>query len=289
MATLADPGQPTTATRGRARRRWVVVWATTLAVLCGVLFVTVTALTLTLWATDPDYSETGPVVDLAFFALGGLLVTVGIASQIRDARVAGLQQTVMALLALAAAGAAGGRIEPLVGALVLLAAVAPLAVWHPDRRRLLAAGVGPSRPMALLAVAAALPSLAYATGMLAQARAAGPSCFLGQCAQGDRYAETAALAVAMVLVALLAALRTERWRLPARCAGAAAIVLGGTSVAFPGEAGALGLWWALATIGWGTTLIALARLPDARARRRHDVTTSRAGDGDDGSPYPLRP
>jgi len=24
MATLADPGQPTTATRGRARRRWVI-------------------------------------------------------------------------------------------------------------------------------------------------------------------------------------------------------------------------------------------------------------------------
>jgi hypothetical protein len=273
MATRVATSQPPTAARDHARRRWIQAWATTLSVLCGLLFVTVTALTLTLWATDPGYTETGPVVDLAFFTLGGILVTVGIATQVRAPRVAGLQQAVVALLALAGAGAAGGRVEPLVGALLLLAAVSPLAVWHPHRGRLLAAGAGPSRPMTVLAIAAAIPALVYAAGMLERARAAGPSCFLGQCAQGDRYAETAAVAIAVVLVALLAALHTDGWRLPAGCAGAAAIVLGGASVAFPGEAGALSTWWALAGIGWGTALIALARLSDGRTRHRGDEVT----------------
>jgi hypothetical protein len=262
MATVADASQPTTAVHGRARPRWVVAWAWTLTVLSGALFASVTVLTLALWATDPGYSETGPVVDLAFFALGGILVTVGIASQaVSGAHVAGLQQTTLAVLTLAGAGLVGGRIEPFVGSVVLLVALTPLAMSHPSRQSLFAvARQGLSRPMAMLAAAAAVPALVYAGDMLEFSRGTGPSCFLGQCAQGDRYAETAALAVAVVLVALLAALRTDGWRLPARCAGAAAIVLGAASAAFPGEVGALATWWAIAVISWGAAVITVAQL-----------------------------
>jgi predicted nucleotidyltransferase len=73
------------------RRPWgsivFVGWATVLTVLLGLLFVGVTALTIALWATDPAYVETNPVVDLAFFALGGILVTAGVGSQVRGGHV----------------------------------------------------------------------------------------------------------------------------------------------------------------------------------------------------------
>ncbi|HSK90805.1 MAG TPA: hypothetical protein VK875_05795 [Euzebyales bacterium] len=223
--------------------------------LLGLLFTGLTATTLALWANDATYSETNPVVDLAFFALGGILVTAGLASQIRVPRVAGLQQAVVALVVLSVAGGLGGRVEPFLGPLVLLAAAAPLVVLHPDRRQLLASGAGGSKPLAVLAAVAAVPAAVYAAGMLDRARTAGPSCFLGQCALGDRYAEAAALAVAVAVVALLAAARTEGWRLPAWSAGAAAALLGVASLFFPGQVGALSPVWSVAAVMWGLALV----------------------------------
>lgn len=223
----------------RRRHRLRTAWAATLTVLVGALFAGTTVLTITVWTNDPAYTQTNPVVDLAFFALGGILITVGFGSQIRSSQTAGLQQAITALLVLAVAGLLARRVEPFVGALLLLMATAPLVVLHPARQRLMAAGRAVSWPLATLGGIALVPALAYATTMLDRAQAAGPSCFLGQCAEGDRLAETAALAVAVVLVALLTSLRTSGWKLSAWCAGAAAVVLGVTSLAFPQELGAL--------------------------------------------------
>jgi hypothetical protein len=264
---------PTTpATPGSPWRRTVrAVWAATLTGLLGLLFTALTALTVVVWASDPSYSLTNPVVDLAFFALGGIIVTAGFASQIATPSVAGLQQALLGLLTLSVAGWLGGRIEPFLGALLLLGVAAPLIVLHPDRRRLSTAGSGASRPLAALAAAAAGPAVAYAGGMLALARAAGPSCFFGQCVQGDRYAEAAALAVALVLVAMLAAVRTPGWRVSAWSAGTAAAVLGVTSLLFPGEVGALDAAWAVMTILWGAAVVTIAhgswRIPPHRLTR----------------------
>ena len=253
-------------TAGRTRpSRFATVWAAALTVVLGLVFAGMTALTLALWVTDPAYTQTNPVVDLAFFALGGILITVGFASQIRARQLAGLQQAILALVALAVAGLVAGRIEPFVGALLLLVAAAPPVVLHPARRRLLALGETVSRPLAALGAVAMIPAVAYAAAMLDQA--AGPSCFLGRCAAGDRFAETAALAVAVVLVALLASLRTSGWRLSAWCAGSAAIVLGAASLAFAGELGALGAPWAVATVVWGAACIATGSTPRTRAER----------------------
>lgn len=255
--TRPRTGPPAAEARPR-RDRVRVVWATVLTALLGVLFAGLTAATLALWATDPAYTETNPVVDLAFFSLGGILVTAGLASQIRAPRIAGLQQAAVALAVLSVAGGLGGRVEPLVGPLVLLAAAALLVVLHPDRRQLLAAGAGVSRPLAALAAVATVPAAVYAAQMLDHARAAGPSCFLGQCAQGDRYAEAAALAVALVAVAAVAAARTPGWRLPAWSAGAAAVVLGDVSLLFPGQVGALSAVWGVAAVTWGLAFVAVA-------------------------------
>jgi hypothetical protein len=235
-------------------------WAATLTGLLGVVFTGLTAVTVLLWATDPTYTQTNPVVDLAFFAVGGILVTTGFASQIRRPGIAGLQQAILALVALSAAGWLGGRIEPFIGPLVLLVAAAPLVVLHPDRRRLLTARPGASRALVALAAVAAAPAAIYATDMLVQARAAGPSCFLGQCVQGDRYAEAAGLAIAVVLVALLASMRTPGWLLPAWSVGTAAVVLGAASLLWRAEVGAVSGAWAVAVLGWGCAVVVVAHV-----------------------------
>jgi hypothetical protein len=253
----AAPAPFAPAARRAKHGRLRAVWAAVLALLLGLLFTGLTAVTITLWATDPTYAETNPVVDLAFFALG-TMAAAGFASQIRGRHVAGLQQALLALVALAAAGWLGGRIEPFTGPLVLLAAAIPLVLSHPDRRRLLAPGAGFGRALAVLAVIAAVPAALYAAEMLDRARAAGPSCFLGQCVQGDRYAEAAALAIAAVLVAGLTSLRTAGWLLPAWSAGAAAVALGTVSLVLPAEGGALPGTWAVAAVIWGGAFVATA-------------------------------
>lgn len=264
-ATMPRTGPASTATRPRWSR-FQAVWAATLAGLLGLLFTALTAVTIALWASDSAYTQTNPVVDLAFFALG-LIIAAGFASQVRGRHVAGLQQAMLALVALAIAGWLGGRIEPLVGPLVLVAAAAPLVALHPDRRRLLAAGAGLSWALAALAAVAAVPAARYAASMLDDARAAGPSCFLGQCVQGDRYAEAAALAIAVVALALLAAMRTPGWMLPAWSAGAAAVGLGAASLAFPGQVGALSAVWAVAAVVWGCAVAVVAHIQRSTAIR----------------------
>jgi hypothetical protein len=267
--------------RGRsARARLFRVWAWMLSVLLGVLFTSVTALTVTLWATDPGYTETDPVLDLAFFALGGILVTGGIASQIRRPRPAGVQQSLLALGALSLAGLLGGRIEPFVGGVVLLVALTPLAVLHPDRRRLLHTAAGPSWPLLGLTLLAVPPGLVYAVARLGDARGAGASCFLGQCAGGDRLAEAGALAIAVLAVALLASLRIEGWQVPAWCTGLAAMVPGVASLAFPQATGALALAGAVGAVAWGAAFIVVARAQarDRRPRTRRLVTSAATPD-----------
>jgi hypothetical protein len=249
--------------RARPARGLRHIWAGTLATLLGLLFIAVTVMTLALWAADPASAETGPVVDLGFFALG-MMTAAGFASQIRHRGGAGLYQAILALLALAAAGLLGGRIEPLAGALVLLAAATPLGLSTP--RRPPDRGRRRSTPLAALSAAASVPAIGYAAALLAEARAAGPSCFLGQCAHGDRLAEAAAFAVALVLLGALASLRTPGWPLPAWSAGLGALLLASTSLLFPGEAGALTAGWAVATGLWGAAFIAIA-LRQAQAGR----------------------
>jgi hypothetical protein len=255
------------------RTTFVAVWAAAWTVLLGLLFTGTTALTVGLWATDPTFVHTNPVLDLAFFALGAILITAGLASQVAGDDVAGLQQAVVALLSLAAAGWLGARIEPLVGAVTLLAVAGPVAALHPRRRQLLAAGEGVSGPLMAFALTVAVPAIAYAAVMLAAARAAGPSCFLGQCVRGDRLAEAAALGIAVALVALLASLRTAGWSLPAWCAGLAAIVLGGASLAFQGEQGSLTKWLAAACVAWGVGFVATALGVAHRARTKSCSTS----------------
>lgn len=253
----------------RARRVAFAVWVTILSLLFGIVFIGVTVLTVGMWLAVPSYNETDPVLDLGFFALGAVLIGAGFVSQLRapERHVAGLQQALIGLLALAVAGLLGDRVEPLWGGLILAAATVIAAALHPARRELLRRGAGLSAPLFALSVAAAIPAIVYADRMLTLARDAGPSCFVGQCARGDRYAEMAALAVAVALVALLASARTGGWRVAALSAGVAAAIPGLSSVALPDVPGSIGWAWGAVAVAWGVMVVAAAKF---QMRRTED-------------------
>lgn len=247
--TTRDGGDPR-----RGRFAWAVCWT----VLISSLFAAVTVLTLTLWATEPGYRETTPLTDLAFLSLGAV-IGAGFASQIpRRAPAAGLAQAVLAALALTVCGVAGRRIEPFVGGGVLLAAAA--VQWALSRPQAWAqrARQPVNVPAALLTLLAGAAGIAYAVPTSIAAVAAGPSCFLGRCARGDRYAELAATALVIPAIAALVALRVDGWRLPLWSAGIAAITVGASSVALPDATGALGVLGGGACITWGMAFIAVA-------------------------------
>jgi hypothetical protein len=244
---------------GRRRRIAFFAWAAVLSLLLGVTFVAVTALTIGMWVAGQN-ADTTPVVDLGFFALGVVIIANGFAVQLRapERNIAGLQQATIGLLAFGVAGLIGERVEPLTGAAILLVATAILVALHPARRSFFTGGTRLSAPLAALALLAAVPAAAYAATMLVEARQAGPSCFFGRCAYGDRFAEMAALAISVVAVGMLAALQTEGWRVPAWSAGVAAAIVGAASIIWPDLTGALGQTAGAAAVLWGILFVAAA-------------------------------
>jgi len=248
------------------RRRAFFIWAAILSLTFGILFIGVTALTIGMWLANQN-ALTTPVSDLSFFALGAIIVGIGFAVQLRvpERKIAGVQQAVLGLLALGVAGLIGNRVEPLVGSLLFLLAAAILAALHPARREFFKLGQGLSAPLAAMSILAAAPAVGYAASMLVLARHAGPSCFLGRCPYGDRLAEMAALALAIVLVGMLAALKTQGWRVVARSAGASAVILGLASIVLPDAPGALGQAWGALTATWGVLFVVAAQW-EARQR-----------------------
>ncbi|MGB8643600.1 MAG: hypothetical protein WCF84_00040 [Anaerolineae bacterium] len=243
---------------GRTRHVAFFVWAAILSLFFGVTFIGVTLLTIGMWLANQNPATT-PVGDLSFFALGAIITGAGVVVQLRTPKrhLAGLQQALIGLLALTVAGVIGARDEPWVGGLLFFLMAAVLAALHPARRELFKRGAGLSAPRAVLSLLVALPALVYAANMLVLARQAGPSCFLGQCAHGDRFAEMAATTVAIVLVGLLSALKTPGWRVPAWSSGAAAIILGLASIALPDAPGSLGRVWGALAVTWGVLFVAL--------------------------------
>jgi hypothetical protein len=244
--------------RGPVRRVAFFAWATILSLVSGITFIGVTVLTLGLWLAHRN-ADTTPVTDLGFFALGAI-ITAGFVGQLRapERHIAGLQQAFIGLLTLGVAGLIGGRLEPLTGAGIFLVASALLVALHSARRAFLKVGTRLSAPLAALALLAALPAAAYAATMLVQARHAGPSCFLGRCAHGDRFAELAALASAIVALGVLAAARPEGWRLTAWSAGAGAALVGAASLVWPALPGALGRAAGALVVVWGVLFVAVA-------------------------------
>lgn len=245
---------------GCARRVAFFVWAAMLSLLFGIGFFGLTVLVLG-WF-EKSFGVSTPVSELSHGALAGIVITVGLLVQLRSPvrKIAGLQQAVLGILALLITALIGGRQEPLQASLLFLAAVAILVVLHPARGEFFKLGTSPTASMAAISILGAIPVVIYSVNMLAQARQ-----FVGPPHHADRFAEMAAAVIAIVLVGILASLKTQGWRISAWSAGAASIVVGMASVVFPDAPGAVGRVWGTLAVGAGVLFLVLAELETIRS------------------------
>jgi hypothetical protein len=243
-------------------------WAAILVVTFGIVFFGLTSLVLA-WFQEVE-GVAGPVTDLGYGVLYGIILTIGLLMQFRspERKIAGVQQAALAIPALLIGSAIASDSQDLVPALILLPAIGILLALHPAREEFLTRGAALSRPLLAITVAGAVPLVAYALDMGAQARdLSGPPHHV------QRLSTMAAMAVAIMLTGLLAAFQTRGWRIPAWSAGAAAIAFGLSSVAFPDTPGAAGRGWGGLAIVGGVLFITVAELEGRRGR----PATPRAG------------
>lgn len=255
------------AARSRGRRIAFNAWAAILVAVFGVAFFGLTSLVIA-WFQEVE-GVAGPVTDLGYGVLFGIILTIGLLVQLRspERRIAGIQQAALVIPALLIGSVIASDSQSLVPALILLPAIGILLVLHPAREEFLARGAALSRALLAITVVGAVPLVAYALDMGAQARdLSGPPHHV------QRLSTMAAMAVAIVLTGLLAAFQTRGWRIPAWSAGAAAIAFGLASVVFPDTPGAAGRGWGGLAIVGGVLFIAVAELEGKRAKGRRELS-----------------
>jgi len=236
-----------------SRRVAFTAWAVVLVVVFGVGLFGLTSLVIGWFASLEGVA--GPVTDLGYGALVGIILTLGLLVQLRapERKIAGLQQAALVIPAFLVASAIAGDAQNLIPVLILLLALGILLALHPARQEFLRRGASFSPALLFVAIAGGIPLIAYALHMGAEARElTGPPHHV------QRLSTMAAMAIAILLTGLLAALKTRGWRISAWCAGSAALVFGLASVAFPDHPGAEGRWWAGLAIAGGVLFIAAA-------------------------------
>jgi len=245
--------KPARASGSRFRRIAFNAWAAILVAGYGVAFFGYTSLVLA-WFEDVE-GVAGPVTDLGYGVLVGIIQTTGLLVQLRgpERKIAGVQQTFLVIPALLIGSAIASDSQNLVPALILLPAVGILLALHPARGEFFRRGAALSWSLLAITVIGAVPLVAYALDMGAQARD-----LVGPPHHVQRLSTMAAMSVAIVLTGLLAALRTRGWRIPAWSAGVVAIMFGLGSVVFPDQPGAVGRGWGGVAIAGGVLFIAVA-------------------------------
>lgn len=258
LAPMAEGESARDARISSTRRIAFLAWVWFVSLMLGIAFFGATSLVLG-WFEAAD-GRAIPVTDLGYGALVGILITGGILVQVRapERRIAGVQQATLGSLALLISVPLASDTQNVLPGLIILAAVAILTALHPARGEFFGMGTGPDPVLAAIVIVGAIPLIAYALSIAAQARQ-----LVAPPHHVQRLATMAAMAFAVVLTGLLAALRTRGWRIPAWCAGMAAVVFGLASVVFPTYRGSAGRGWgALALVG-GTLFVIVA---EARAR-----------------------
>ena len=209
------------------------------------------------------------VLDAGWGLVFGVVLPIGLLAQLRrpERRIAGIQQTGIVALALAAAAVIGEAWSYLALAAGIAGACAVLLTLHPARRTFLTRGPRPEPVMLALAAVAAVPSLVYAGRMAsAQRRDLPPADAVSNGLH--HWTVMTALALLVLLLVLLAGLRTAGWRIPAFSASIAA---GGWAVscllAPESAAGSEGHAWAWAALAWAVVLLGAAVRPQSRERR----------------------
>lgn len=245
----------------RTRRVAFFTWASVLSAVQGIGFFGVTSLVLG-WFGGDDPAI--PVTELGYGALVGIIITTGILVQVRDPerKIAGVQQAMLGATALLISAPLASDPQNLTPGLALLAALGILIGLHPVRRELIRPGSGFSVPLASIAAIGAIPLMAYALAMAAQARE-----LIGPPHHAQRLATMAGMAIAIILVGVLTAFRTRGWRTPGWSAGAAAVVFGVASIVFPTHMGSAGRGWGAVAVGCGALFIIASEWQASRPSR----------------------
>ena len=202
------------------------------------------------------------VLSVAYGAVAGILLPAAFLSLLwaPQRRPMAVQQLAVVGLAFALAGTIG--LDPLsfisVGmVVVMLAAVLALhpalpRLW-PDRNRT-------DRPVLVVAAAGAVPWLVYAVTTAAYSRAHVPPDDLAARPQAGGWAGGTVLALAVVLLALLAAIRQPGRRVPLWSAALASVAFGVVSVLNPAAPGSAGRAWGAAAVAWSLVLLLAGEL-----------------------------
>lgn len=244
----------------RQRRLAFTALAALLVVLFGIMFFGLTSLAIG-WFEDLE-GVAGPVTEIGYGALVGLILTVGVASQLRhpERKIAGLQQAALVIPSLAAGSLLARDTQNLEPLVIVVPALALLWALHPARAALLRPAIRISPPLVAIALLGAVPLVAYALAMGAAAQElAGPPHHV------QRLSTMAALAVGIELTALLAALHTPGWRIPTWSVATALIVFGVASILFPHHPAAVGSAWGGLAIGCGLLFAAVAEWEATRS------------------------
>jgi len=209
------------------------------------------------------------VLDAGWGLVFGVVLPIGLLAQLRrpERRIAGIQQTGLVALALAAAAVIGEASSYLALAAGIAGACAVLLALHPARRTFLTRGQRLEPVLLALVAVAAVPSLVYAGRMAsAQRRDLPPADAVSNGLH--HWTVMTALALLVLLLVLLAGLRTAGWRIPAFSASIAA---GGWAIscllAPASAAGSEGHGWAWAALAWAVVVLAAAVRPQGRERR----------------------
>jgi hypothetical protein len=209
------------------------------------------------------------VHDLGYGVWGGILLVVGLIALSRrpERRPAALQQLLVGIAAYWIAVLLAVDFEPgILGFALIFGVVAVVLVWlYPADRAQLAHAGRPSVVLVLLTLLAAVPLILYVIDMAALQRAGPPS---DAHVEEHHWTTMASMALGILLVAGLAALRPPGWQIPAWSAGAAAFVFGLASVVFPAYPGSVGRAWGLTAMAGGILFVAAAEWEARRAAGR---------------------
>ena len=212
------------------------------------------------WFESGD-REPHRVHDLAWGAVGGLIIAGGFVVQLRDPqrKIAPMQQVVVGAFALILATLlAEGGFSPFVIPFIVVPGV---VVWlHPARADVLRVGTSVSPILAGIAILAVVPLVIYAFDQIDIQKLEDTVPGLSEDTHWEEghWGQMAALALALPLTGLVAAMKATGWLITARFAGAAAIVLGVASLLNDDKASALDTGWALAALVGGIVFIAAA-------------------------------
>lgn len=244
----------------RTRRTAFKVWAAVLVVGFGLGAFGL--ITLGLGWFESVEGVAGPVTDLGYGALVGIILTMGLLVQFHapEGKIAGVQQAALVIPALLIGSALASDSQNVVVALLLVPALGILLVLHPARGEFFARSASLSPKLLAIVVFGAIPLGAYALDMGGEARD-----LVGPPHHVQRLSTMAAMSVAIVLAGGLAALRTRGWRIPAWSAGTAAVVFGLATVVFPDQRGAEGRGWGGVAIAGGVLFITVAEIERRRA------------------------